>query len=129
MTKIEDRRRRFVVDGALVATGVVAVGDAWACTNPSLGGARRSAPSTPWRSATTSPRPLDDPAAFARQWDAITIEMVGEWYEVTRHYDRHRLAESEAMLRGEDYEPHDQEWTLTGRSSSAPGAIPTCCGR
>src|SRR5680860_1644882 len=37
MAKIEDRSRRFVVDGDPVATGVVAVGDAWACTNPSLG--------------------------------------------------------------------------------------------
>jgi flavin-dependent dehydrogenase len=34
---IEDRYRRLVVDGEPVATGVVAVGDAWACTNPSLG--------------------------------------------------------------------------------------------
>ena len=34
---IEDRHRGFVVDGDPVATGVVAVGDAWACTNPSLG--------------------------------------------------------------------------------------------
>jgi hypothetical protein len=31
-----DRYRRFVVDGLPVATGVLAVADAWACTNPSL---------------------------------------------------------------------------------------------
>ena len=37
MAGIEDRYRRLVVDGEPVATGVVAVGDAWACTNPSLG--------------------------------------------------------------------------------------------
>src|SRR6185436_12603882 len=34
---IEDRHRRHVVDGEPVVTGLVAVGDAWACTNPSLG--------------------------------------------------------------------------------------------
>ena len=34
---IEDRFQRLVVDGTPVATGVVSVGDAWACTNPSLG--------------------------------------------------------------------------------------------
>ena len=34
---IEDRYRRLVVDAQPVATGIVAVGDAWACTNPSLG--------------------------------------------------------------------------------------------
>ena len=34
---IEDRHRRFVVDGQPVVTGLVPVGDAYACTNPSLG--------------------------------------------------------------------------------------------
>jgi 2-polyprenyl-6-methoxyphenol hydroxylase-like FAD-dependent oxidoreductase len=34
---LADRRRSFVVDGRPVVTGLVAVGDAWACTNPSLG--------------------------------------------------------------------------------------------
>src|SRR5439155_1200486 len=37
MAKIEDRWRRFVIDGEPVATGVVAVGDSWACSNPSVG--------------------------------------------------------------------------------------------
>ena len=34
---IEDRHRRHVVDGEPVVTGLAALGDAWACTNPSLG--------------------------------------------------------------------------------------------
>jgi hypothetical protein len=37
MAGIEDRHRRLVVDGEPIAAGVMAVGDAWACTNPSLG--------------------------------------------------------------------------------------------
>ena len=37
MAKIEDRHRTLVVDGSPVATGVVALGDSWACTNPSVG--------------------------------------------------------------------------------------------
>jgi hypothetical protein len=37
MGGILDKYRRFVVDGRLVATGFAAVGDAWACTNPSAG--------------------------------------------------------------------------------------------
>jgi 2-polyprenyl-6-methoxyphenol hydroxylase-like FAD-dependent oxidoreductase len=32
-----DRHRRHVVDGEPVITGLAALGDAWACTNPSLG--------------------------------------------------------------------------------------------
>ncbi|MDH3683278.1 MAG: tryptophan 7-halogenase, partial [Acidimicrobiia bacterium] len=37
MANLEDRIRRFVVDGVPVATGLAAVGDSWACTNPSVG--------------------------------------------------------------------------------------------
>ena len=37
MAKIEDRHRSFVLDGHPVATGVVALADSWACTNPSVG--------------------------------------------------------------------------------------------
>ena len=52
MAKIEDRYHRFVVDGEPVATGVVAVGDAWACTNPSLGRGATLALVHAWRCAT-----------------------------------------------------------------------------
>ena len=37
MGGVVDRSRRLVVDGEPVVTGVALVGDAWACTNPSLG--------------------------------------------------------------------------------------------
>jgi hypothetical protein len=37
MGGVTDRYRRMVVDGRPVATGIVPVADAWACTNPSLG--------------------------------------------------------------------------------------------
>ena len=37
MAKIEDRHRTFVPEGRPVATGVVALADSWACTNPSVG--------------------------------------------------------------------------------------------
>ena len=37
MSGIVDRRRRAVVDGTPVATGILPVGDALCCTNPSLG--------------------------------------------------------------------------------------------
>ena len=37
MASILDKYRRFVVDDQPIATGVAAVGDAWACTNPSAG--------------------------------------------------------------------------------------------
>jgi 2-polyprenyl-6-methoxyphenol hydroxylase-like FAD-dependent oxidoreductase len=37
MGGVLDRYRRFVADGAPLAVGLAAVGDAWACTNPSAG--------------------------------------------------------------------------------------------
>ena len=53
---IEDRHRSHVVDGEPVVTGLAAVGDAWACTNPSLGRAPRSGCCTPAPCATCSAR-------------------------------------------------------------------------
>jgi hypothetical protein len=37
VAKIEDRIRHYHLDGEPIATGVVAVGDAWACTGPHRG--------------------------------------------------------------------------------------------
>src|SRR5262245_5085506 len=37
MSGVTDRYRRFVLDGKPVATGFLAVADAWACTSPSAG--------------------------------------------------------------------------------------------
>ena len=37
MSGTVDRTRRFVVDGAPVATGMLTIADAHACTNPSIG--------------------------------------------------------------------------------------------
>jgi 2-polyprenyl-6-methoxyphenol hydroxylase-like FAD-dependent oxidoreductase len=113
MAKIEDRYRRYAVDGQPVATGVVAVGDAWACTNPSLGRGitiglyhalvlrdllRRQTP--------------DDAMAFATAFDQVTTEQVEPWYRTTLWYDRHRLGEIEALLAGSTYEPDDPAWDL-----------------
>ena len=57
--------RRFVVDGVPSPTGVVAVGDAWACTNPSLG----RGVSIGLMHAVRAPRPLRD--AGARRPDEL----------------------------------------------------------
>jgi flavin-dependent dehydrogenase len=37
MAGIEDRHRNLMIDGSPVATGVVALGDALACSNPTVG--------------------------------------------------------------------------------------------
>ena len=100
MARIVDRYRRFVVDGEPVATGVIAVGDAWACTNPSLGrgitiGLKHAA-----ATADVIDEHLGDPDSLARAHDAATEEHVTPWYRDSLEIDRARLAEMDAEIDG-----------------------------
>jgi 2-polyprenyl-6-methoxyphenol hydroxylase-like FAD-dependent oxidoreductase len=113
MAKIEDRWRGFVVDDGPVATGVLAVGDAWACTNPSVGrGASLAAMhAVALRDLVRDPG-LEDPPALAARWHELTEATVGTWYRETLRGDRDRLAEIEAAVRGERYDPGDPAYEL-----------------
>ena len=75
-----DRYRRFVVDGMPVATGVVAVGDAWACTNPSAGRGVTVGllHAQLLRDAIRSD--LGDPEGFVRAWYTVTEAEVAPYY-------------------------------------------------
>src|SRR5205085_2561362 len=92
MAGVLDRYRRFVVDGEPVATGVVAVGDAWACTNPSAGrgitvglihaqGLRHVVRSTG----------VGDADGLVRAFDQVTEERVAPWYWSQISADRRRV--------------------------------------
>jgi hypothetical protein len=114
MAKIEDRHRSFVIDGVPVATGVVAVADAWACTNPSVGrGASIGFLHARALRDLLRACPLDDAVGFATAWHDATMREVEPWYRDTLAFDRHRLAEIEAQARGERYETDDPAWELT----------------
>ena len=114
MAKIEDRYRRMVVAGRPSATGVVMVADSWACTNPSLGrGAALALLHSVELRNTVRRLGLDDPAAFALAWDDATEAVVAPWYRATVEFDRHRLAEAEALARGEQYVTDDPSWEIT----------------
>ena len=105
MSKLEDRRRRFVVDGRPVAVGIAPVADAWACTNPSLG--RGISIGTMHACAlrdTVRDVGTDDVYALATRWDEVTREVVDPWYDATLTFDRARLAEMEAQRRGEPFD-------------------------
>ena len=106
MSKMEDRRRRFVIDGRPVALGILPVADAWACTNPSLG--RGITIGTMHACAlrdTVRALSAGDPLALALRWDEITREVVDPWYDGTLAFDRARLVEMEAHRRGAPFEP------------------------
>lgn len=101
MAKIEDRIRRFVVDGAPVVTGYAAVADAWACTNPSLG---RGVTIGLYHAVELRDQLRDDPAAdpigWALAWEQRTETELEPWYADTLRPDRLRLAEIEAQVAG-----------------------------
>ena len=113
MAGIEDRHRNLMVDGAPVATGVVAVGDAWACSNPSVGrGASIGMLQAVLLRDTIAATGLDDPWEFARSFHRATAEMIEPWYRDTLEGDRHRLAEIDALIGGAEYRPGDPGWEI-----------------
>jgi len=113
MAGIEDRQRSFVVDDEPVATGVVAVGDAWACTNPSVGrGCTIGLMHAEALRDLVRDQLLADASTFACEWHASTQARVEPYVRDTLHFDRHRLAEVEAHCDGRPYETDDEEWVL-----------------
>jgi 2-polyprenyl-6-methoxyphenol hydroxylase-like FAD-dependent oxidoreductase len=119
MAKIEDRQRTYVVDGTPVATGVVPLADAWACTNPSLGrGMSMGMVHAAALRSLLRDVPMDDPRAVALRWGELTSEHVEPLFAETLAFDRHRLAEVEATIEGRPYETNDPGWLL-GRALEA----------
>jgi hypothetical protein len=113
MAKLEDRHRSYCVDGQPVATGVLAVGDSWACTNPSVGrGISIGLIHAVALRDLVRRQAIDDPAALAAGWEQVTLESVEPYYRETLHFDRNRLAEIEAQIAGQPYEPDDPIWDL-----------------
>jgi 2-polyprenyl-6-methoxyphenol hydroxylase-like FAD-dependent oxidoreductase len=111
MAGIEDRYRRLVVDGEPVATGVVAVGDAWACTNPSLGrGTSIGLLHARCLRDVLRETGTDDSGKLVRRFDEVTAEIAEPLYRTTLWYDRHRLAEMAAEIAGEPYLTDDVRW-------------------
>ena len=120
MAGIEDRHRNLMVSGAPVATGVVAAGDAWACSNPSVGrGASIGMLQAVALRDTIAATGLDDPWEFACSFHHATAELVEPWYRDTLAADRHRLAEIDALIAGGAYRPHDPGWEISQTLAAA----------
>jgi len=127
MARLEDRYRSFVVDGKPVATGVVAVADSWACSNPANG---RGASIGMLHALTLRDQlraaGLDDPAAFAEAFHRATTETVEPWYRATLATDRYRIGEIEAGIRGVAYDSPDPAYELEKALNIATGRDPEC---
>jgi 2-polyprenyl-6-methoxyphenol hydroxylase-like FAD-dependent oxidoreductase len=100
MAGVLDRYRRFVVDGHAIVTGYAAVGDAWACTNPSAGRGISVGMVHAQLLRRAVREHLDDPGAFAHVWHEYTEEGVQPFYRNQIAADRARLAEMNAIRHG-----------------------------
>lgn len=127
MARLEDRYRGFVVDGKPVATGVVAVADSWACSNPANG---RGASIGILHAMTLRDQlpavSLADPAAFVEAFHAATAESVEPWYRATLATDRHRLGEIGAGIRRVSYDSPDPAYQLGKALETAFQLDPDC---
>ena len=113
---IVDRYRRFVVNDRPVATGVVAVGDAWACTNPSAGRGMTLGLLHAQCLREVLRANLDDAEGLVRTMDEVTEAQVAPFYRSQIVADRARFAEMDALRRGEEPPPP------TARDAAIAGA-------
>ena len=109
MSGVVDRYRRFVVDGAPVATGFLAVADAWACTNPSAGRGVTVGFMHAVRLRDVLRDPRDDPGALVQRFDEATEAEVAPWYHAQIAVDRTRFAQIEALREGREPPPPADE--------------------
>jgi len=125
MSKIEDRIRTFHVDGSPIVTGLVSVGDAWACSNPSLGrGASLGMLHGLLLCHLLRDVGLDDPLQFAAAFATSTDDQLRPWFDWTRSTDRHRVAQVDAGVAGERYEPDDDDFEFEQALASASSKDP-----
>ena len=102
MAGVLDRIHGYVVDGRPVATGLAAVGDAWACTNPSAGRGLSVGMLHAQVLRQVVARHLDDPATFAQAWHERTDREVAPYYWNQVRADRRRVAEMAALQEGRE---------------------------
>jgi 2-polyprenyl-6-methoxyphenol hydroxylase-like FAD-dependent oxidoreductase len=100
MAGILDKYRRFVVDGRPFATGYAAVGDAWACTNPSAGRGLSIGMMHAQRLRDVVRTTFDGPHDFALEWDAVTEAELAPWYWNQVATDQARLEQIAAVREG-----------------------------
>jgi 2-polyprenyl-6-methoxyphenol hydroxylase-like FAD-dependent oxidoreductase len=120
---IEDRRRRLVTDDGPVATGIVSLGDAWACTNPSLGrGTSMAVMHACLLRDLLAQNDPNDHVGFALGFAARTAEVLDPLYDATQWADAQRSREIDADVLGEPYSTDDRRWHVVKALSAASWA-------
>jgi 2-polyprenyl-6-methoxyphenol hydroxylase-like FAD-dependent oxidoreductase len=102
---VVDRYRRFVDADGPIATGVVAVADAWTCTNPSLGRGMTFAFVHARYLRDFVRYHLEHPLELAEVWDTVTEAELTPWYRSTVREDHARARHLDARRRDEPPPP------------------------
>ena len=116
MAGLSNRRRRLVVDGRPVATGMALVGDACQYTNPALG---QGVSLTFWMAqqlARSVERAAADPGATAVAYEAWVDDELGPRFERQLRADREDTRQLLAGLRGEGFIPPIEQATREARA-------------
>ena len=121
MAGVLDRYRRIVVDGRPVITGVAAVGDAWACTNPAAGRGMSVGLAHAVLLRDAMRAHPDSPVDFAKAFDDTTEETLTPWYRDQVERDHRRAGRMQALLDGRPPDPDsDPLLQLMGAARSDP---------
>jgi 2-polyprenyl-6-methoxyphenol hydroxylase-like FAD-dependent oxidoreductase len=97
---VVDRYRRYATAEGPVATGVLPLADAWACTNPSLGRGMTLALVHAQLLRDYVRYHLEHPRELAEVWDTVTDAELTPWYRSTVREDRARAEEIDALRAG-----------------------------
>jgi flavin-dependent dehydrogenase len=100
MAGVLDRHRRIVVAGQPVVTGLLPVGDAWACTNPTAGRGITLGLAHAIALRDTLRDSPEDPARLAEAFDQVTEETLTPWYRDQIDRDHQRAAQIRAAIDG-----------------------------
>lgn len=112
MAALHDRSRSLVRDGRPLVSGLVLLGDAWVCTDPSLGRGTTMAlmHAQCLRESLWETDPAAQPEDFALAFERRSREELWPLVQRSWWYMRQRLAEMEADTAGRPYGEHDPDW-------------------
>uniref|UniRef100_A0AAU1IAH8 FAD-dependent oxidoreductase n=1 Tax=Streptomyces sp. NBC_00180 TaxID=2903632 RepID=A0AAU1IAH8_9ACTN len=110
MAGLTDRKRTLYDAELPLATGLVAVGDAWAVTVPSIGrGLAMSLQHSLMLRDVLRQNGTGDPVALVTAFGRATRDGLGQVYRQCTSYTRHRLAEMDAHAAGRPYRHPDRD--------------------
>lgn len=108
MAGLTDRKRPLYDTQQPLVTGLVAVGDAWAITTPTVGrGLAMSLQHSLLLRDALRQTGTDHPVELVTRFAETTRDSLGRIYEQTAAYTRHRLAEMDAHTAGTPYRNPD----------------------